>query len=163
MSGMIPFSILDLSPIAEGSNASASFRNTLDLAQHGERWGYQRYWLAEHHGMPGIASAATAVVMAHVAGGTKTIRVGAGGIMLPNHAPLVIAEQFGTLDAARMQRFERTEMLGDHQRRVVRQHDAEPRAAGDRRAVRYARSAASGPHRAYRTARRSPAARGSAT
>src|SRR5471032_322341 len=99
MSGMIPFSILDLSPIAEGSNASASFRNTLDLAQHGERWGYQRYWLAEHHGMPGIASAATAVVMAHVAGGTKTIRVGAGGIMLPNHPPLVIAEQFGTLEA----------------------------------------------------------------
>jgi len=96
---MIPFSILDLSPIAEGSNASASFRNTLDLAQHGERWGYRRYWLAEHHGMPGIASAATAVVMAHVAGGTKTIRVGAGGIMLPNHAPLVIAEQFGTLEA----------------------------------------------------------------
>src|SRR5471032_1603813 len=99
MSGMIPFSILDLSPIAEGSNASASFRNTLDLAQHGERWGYQRYWLAEHHGIPGIASAATAVVMAHVAGGTSTIRVGAGGIMLPNHAPLVIAEQFGTLEA----------------------------------------------------------------
>jgi len=96
---MIPFSILDLSPIAEGSNASASFRHTLDLAQHGERWGYQRYWLAEHHGMPGIASAATAVVMAHVAGGTSTIRVGAGGIMLPNHAPLVIAEQFGTLEA----------------------------------------------------------------
>jgi luciferase family oxidoreductase group 1 len=96
---MIPFSILDLSPIAEGSNASASFRNTLDLAQHGERWGFQRYWLAEHHGMPGIASAATAVVMAHVAGGTSTIRVGAGGIMLPNHSPLVIAEQFGTLEA----------------------------------------------------------------
>ncbi|HWW72292.1 MAG TPA: LLM class flavin-dependent oxidoreductase [Duganella sp.] len=96
---MIPFSILDLAPIAEGSNASASFRNTLDLAQHGERWGYNRYWLAEHHGMPGIASAATAVVIAHVAGGTSTIRVGAGGIMLPNHAPLVIAEQFGTLEA----------------------------------------------------------------
>ena len=96
---MIPFSILDLSPIAEGSNASASLRNTLDLAQHGERWGYRRYWLAEHHGMPGIASAATAVVMAHVAAGTSTIRVGAGGIMLPNHAPLVIAEQFGTLEA----------------------------------------------------------------
>src|SRR5476649_1144128 len=94
---MIPFSILDLSPIAEGSNASASFRNTLDLAQHGERWGYHRYWLAEHHGMPGVASAATAVVIAHVAGGTSTIRVGAGGIMLPNHSPLVIAEQFGTL------------------------------------------------------------------
>ena len=96
---MIPFSILDLSPIAEGSNASASFRNTLDLAQHGERWGFQRYWLAEHHGMPGIASAATAVLLAHVAGGTSTIRVGAGGIMLPNHSPLVIAEQFGTLEA----------------------------------------------------------------
>ncbi|MGV7208854.1 LLM class flavin-dependent oxidoreductase [Oxalobacteraceae bacterium A2-2] len=96
---MIPFSILDLSPIAEGSNASASLRNTLDLAQHGERWGYQRYWVAEHHGMPGIASAATAVVIAHVAGGTSTIRVGAGGIMLPNHSPLVIAEQFGTLEA----------------------------------------------------------------
>ncbi|MET0323542.1 MAG: LLM class flavin-dependent oxidoreductase [Duganella sp.] len=96
---MIPFSILDLSPIAEGSNASASFSNTLDLAQHGERWGYQRYWLAEHHGMPGIASAATAVVMSHVAAGTSTIRVGAGGIMLPNHSPLVIAEQFGTLEA----------------------------------------------------------------
>jgi luciferase family oxidoreductase group 1 len=96
---MIPFSILDLSPIAQGSDASASLRHSLDLAQHGERWGYQRYWLAEHHGMPGIASAATAVVMAHVAGGTKTIRVGAGGIMLPNHAPLVIAEQFGTLEA----------------------------------------------------------------
>ncbi|AXA92048.1 LLM class flavin-dependent oxidoreductase [Massilia sp. YMA4] len=96
---MIPFSILDLSPIAQGSDAGASLRNTLDLARHGERWGYHRYWLAEHHGMPGIASAATAVVIAHVAGGTSTIRVGAGGIMLPNHAPLVIAEQFGTLEA----------------------------------------------------------------
>ena len=96
---MIPFSILDLSPIAEGSTPSASFRNSLNLAQHGERWGYQRYWLAEHHGMPGIASAATAVAMAHVAAGTSTIRVGAGGIMLPNHSPLVIAEQFGTLEA----------------------------------------------------------------
>ena len=96
---MIPFSILDLSPIAEGSTASASFSNTLALARHAERLGYQRYWLAEHHGMPGIASAATSVVMAHVAAGTSTIRVGAGGIMLPNHAPLVIAEQFGTLEA----------------------------------------------------------------
>src|ERR1700712_3609288 len=96
---MIPFSILDLAPIAEGSGPSDSFRNTLDLAQHGERWGYQRYWLAEHHGMPGIASAATAVVISHVAAGTSTIRVGAGGIMLPNHSPLVIAEQFGTLEA----------------------------------------------------------------
>jgi luciferase family oxidoreductase group 1 len=96
---MIPFSVLDLSPITEGSNASQSFRNTLDLAQHAERWGYRRYWLAEHHGMPGIASAATAVLIAHVAGGTQTIRVGAGGIMLPNHSPLVIAEQFATLEA----------------------------------------------------------------
>jgi luciferase family oxidoreductase group 1 len=96
---MIPFSVLDLSPIVEGSDAAQSLRNTLDLAQHAERWGYQRYWLAEHHGMAGIASAATAVVMAHVAGGTSSIRVGAGGIMLPNHSPLVIAEQFGTLES----------------------------------------------------------------
>ena len=96
---MIPFSVLDLSPITEGSDAAQSFRNTLDLAQHAERWGFNRYWLAEHHGMPGIASAATAVLLAHVAGGTKTIRVGAGGIMLPNHSPMVIAEQFGTLQA----------------------------------------------------------------
>ncbi|HWE01775.1 MAG TPA: LLM class flavin-dependent oxidoreductase [Tepidisphaeraceae bacterium] len=96
---MIPFSILDLSPITEGSDAARSFRNTLDLARHGERWGYRRFWLAEHHGMPGIASAATAVLIGHVAGGTTTIRVGAGGIMLPNHSPLVIAEQFGTLES----------------------------------------------------------------
>ncbi|NMM35924.1 MAG: LLM class flavin-dependent oxidoreductase [Glaciimonas sp.] len=96
---MIPYSILDLSPIAEGSDAAQSFRNTLDLAQHGERWGYNRYWLAEHHGMPGIASAATSVLIGHVAAGTSTIRVGAGGIMLPNHSPLVIAEQFGTLES----------------------------------------------------------------
>lgn len=96
---MIPFSILDLSPILEGSDAAQSFRNTLDLARHGERWGYQRFWLAEHHGMPGIASAATAVLIGHVAAGTSTIRVGAGGIMLPNHSPLVIAEQFGTLES----------------------------------------------------------------
>jgi luciferase family oxidoreductase group 1 len=96
---MIPFSILDLSPINEGSNAAQSFRNTLDLAQHGERWGYQRFWLAEHHGIPGIASAATAVLIGHVASGTSHIRVGAGGIMLPNHSPLVIAEQFGTLES----------------------------------------------------------------
>jgi luciferase family oxidoreductase group 1 len=94
---MIPFSVLDLAPIAEGSDAARALCNTLDLAQHAERWGYRRYWLAEHHNMPGIASAATAVVIGHVAGGTATIRVGAGGIMLPNHAPLVIAEQFGTL------------------------------------------------------------------
>jgi luciferase family oxidoreductase group 1 len=96
---MIPFSVLDLSPIVEGGNAAHSFRNTLDLAQHAETLDYQRYWLAEHHNMPGIASAATAVVMSYVAAGTSTIRVGAGGIMLPNHAPLVIAEQFGTLES----------------------------------------------------------------
>ncbi len=96
---MIPFSILDLSPITQGSDAAHSFRHTLDLARHAERWGYRRFWLAEHHGMPGIASAATAVLIGHVAGGTSTIRVGAGGIMLPNHSPLVIAEQFGTLES----------------------------------------------------------------
>ena len=96
---MIPFSILDLSPIAEGSDAATSFQRSLDLAQHGERWGYNRFWLAEHHGMPGIASAATSVLIGHVAAGTSRIRVGAGGIMLPNHSPLVIAEQFGTLEA----------------------------------------------------------------
>ncbi|MBP2299843.1 LLM class flavin-dependent oxidoreductase [Azospirillum picis] len=96
---MIPFSVLDLSPIVQGASAADSFRNTLDLAQHAERWGYKRYWLAEHHNMPGIASAATAVVIAHVAAGTSTIRVGSGGVMLPNHAPLVVAEQFGTLES----------------------------------------------------------------
>ena len=96
---MIPFSILDLAPVTEGSDAAQAFRNTLDLAQLGERLGYRRYWLAEHHNMPGIASAATAVLIGHVAGGTTTIRVGAGGIMLPNHAPLQVAEAFGTLAA----------------------------------------------------------------
>ena len=99
MHTMIPFSVLDLSPITEGGDAAQSFGNSLDLAQHAERWGYRRFWLAEHHGMPGIASAATAVLIGHVAGGTRTIRVGAGGIMLPNHSPLVIAEQFGTLES----------------------------------------------------------------
>lgn len=94
---MIPFSILDLSPIPQGATAADALRNSLDLAQHGETWGYNRFWLAEHHNMPGIASAATSVVIGHIAGGTKTIRVGSGGIMLPNHSPLVIAEQFGTL------------------------------------------------------------------
>jgi luciferase family oxidoreductase group 1 len=94
---MIPFSILDLAPIPQGSTASDALRNSLDLAQHAEKWGYKRFWLAEHHNMPGIASAATSIVIAHIAGGTKTIRVGSGGIMLPNHSPLVIAEQFGTL------------------------------------------------------------------
>jgi luciferase family oxidoreductase group 1 len=96
---MTDLSVLDLSPIVEGGDAAQSLRNTLDLARHAEALGYRRYWLAEHHNMRGIASAATAVVIAHVAGGTSTIRVGAGGIMLPNHAPLVIAEQFGTLSA----------------------------------------------------------------
>jgi luciferase family oxidoreductase group 1 len=95
--GQIPYSVLDLSPIVEGGSASDAFRNTLDLAQHAEGWGYNRYWMAEHHNMSGIASAATSVLIGHVAGGTSTIRVGSGGIMLPNHAPLVIAEQFGTL------------------------------------------------------------------
>ncbi|WP_054311853.1 LLM class flavin-dependent oxidoreductase [Mesorhizobium sp. 1M-11] len=96
---MTDLSVLDLSPVGEGSTPAQSLANTLDLARHAERLGYKRYWLAEHHNMPGIASAATAVVIAHVAAGTRTIRVGAGGIMLPNHAPLVIAEQFGTLAA----------------------------------------------------------------
>ena len=96
---MIPFSVLDLAPIPQGSNAGQSFRNTVDLAQHAERWNYNRYWLAEHHGMPGIASAATSVLIGHVAGKTEKIRVGAGGIMLPNHSPLVIAEQFATLES----------------------------------------------------------------
>jgi len=96
---MIPFSILDLAPVIEGSDARQTFANTLDLARNAERLGYHRYWLAEHHNMPGIASAATAVLIGHVAGGTSTIRVGSGGIMLPNHAPLQVAEQFGTLAA----------------------------------------------------------------
>src|SRR3981189_1425864 len=96
---VIPFSVLDLAPINQGSDAAQAFRNSLDLAQHAERWNYKRFWLAEHHNMPGIASAATAVVIGYIAGGTKTIRVGSGGVMLPNHAPLVIAEQFGTLES----------------------------------------------------------------
>jgi len=96
---MIPYSILDLSPITVGSTAREALRNSLDLARHAERLGYLRYWLAEHHSMPGVASAATAVAIGHVAAGTTRIRVGAGGIMLPNHAPLVIAEQFGTLES----------------------------------------------------------------
>ena len=96
---MIPLSLLDLSPISQGSDAGTSLRNSLDLAQHAERWGFHRYWLAEHHGMAGIASAATAVLIAHIAAGTSTLRLGAGGIMLPNHSPLIIAEQFGTLEA----------------------------------------------------------------
>lgn len=94
---MIPFSVLDLAPVTEGSDTTQAFANTLDLARRAETLGYNRYWLAEHHNMPGIASAATAVLIGHVAGGTSSIRVGAGGIMLPNHAPLQVAEQFGTL------------------------------------------------------------------
>ncbi len=96
---MALLSILDLSPIREGSDAAQSFRNSLSLAQHGESLGYTRYWLAEHHGMPGIASAATSVLLSYVGAGTQTIRIGAGGVMLPNHSPLVIAEQFGTLES----------------------------------------------------------------
>jgi luciferase family oxidoreductase group 1 len=96
---MIPYSVLDLSPIVQGGSVAQALGRSRELAQHAERLGYRRFWLAEHHNMPGIASAATAVVIAHVAAGTKTIRVGSGGIMLPNHSPLVIAEQFGTLDA----------------------------------------------------------------
>jgi luciferase family oxidoreductase group 1 len=94
---VIPHSLLDLSPIVAGSTAADSLRNTLDLARHAEQWGYTRYWLAEHHNMPGIASAATSVVIAAVGAATKTMRIGSGGIMLPNHSPLVVAEQFGTL------------------------------------------------------------------
>ena len=94
----IPLSVLDLAPIVEGGDAAESFRRTVELAQHVEAQGYHRFWLAEHHGMPGIASAATAVLIGHVAGKTSSIRVGAGGIMLPNHSPLIVAEQFGTLE-----------------------------------------------------------------
>jgi luciferase family oxidoreductase group 1 len=96
---MVPLSVLDLSPITEGSDAGQALKNSLDLARHVEALGYQRFWMAEHHNLPGIASAATAVALAHVAAGTGTIRIGAGGIMLPNHAPLLVAEQFGTLAA----------------------------------------------------------------
>ncbi|MFD2701771.1 LLM class flavin-dependent oxidoreductase [Paenibacillus shunpengii] len=95
----IPFSILDLATVTEGSNISSALKNSLELAQHADELGYNRFWLAEHHNMPGIASSATSVVIGHIAGGTKRIRVGSGGIMLPNHAPLVIAEQFGTLES----------------------------------------------------------------
>jgi len=94
---MIDLSVLDLAPILEGGNAADALRNSLSLAQHAESWGYKRYWLAEHHNMDGLACSATAVLIGHIAGGTTTIRVGSGGVMLPNHAPLVVAEQFGTL------------------------------------------------------------------
>src|SRR5437879_5293052 len=96
---MVPLSVLDLSPIVQGGTVAQSFRNSLDLAQHVERLGYNRFWVAEHHGIPSVASAATSVLIAHIGGGTTTIRIGAGGIMLPNHAPLLIAEQFGTLES----------------------------------------------------------------
>src|SRR5665213_2115930 len=96
---MVPLSILDLSPIVEGGDAGQSLRNSLDLAREVEALGYRRYWMAEHHNLPGIASAATAVALAHIAAGTSRITIGAGGIMLPNHAPLMVAEQFGTLAA----------------------------------------------------------------
>ena len=96
---MNQFSLLDLAPICEGGNAADAFRNSRDLAQHAENWDYHRFWLAEHHNLPGIGSAATAVLIGHIAGATNTIRVGAGGIMLPNHPPLVVAEQFGTLES----------------------------------------------------------------
>jgi luciferase family oxidoreductase group 1 len=99
MEPMTPLSVLDLSPIVQGGDAAQSLRNSLDLARHAERLGYRRYWLAEHHNMPGVASAATAVAIGYIASGTSTIRVGAGGVMLPNHAPLMVAEQFGTLAA----------------------------------------------------------------
>lgn len=95
----IPFSVLDLAPVIEGSTPAIAFKNSLDLAQHAEKWGYNRYWFAEHHNMPAVASSATSLVIGHIANGTSTIRVGSGGIMLPNHPPLVIAEQFGTLES----------------------------------------------------------------
>src|SRR5258705_9777051 len=96
---MVPLSVLDLAFVTADATPADALRNSIDLAQHAERWGYRRFWLAEHHNMPGIASAATAVVIGQVGAATKTIRVGAGGIMLPNHAPIQIAEQFGTLES----------------------------------------------------------------
>src|ERR1700731_2757564 len=99
MKSLVPLSLLDLAFVAQGFTPTDALHHSLDLAQHAERWGYRRFWLAEHHNMVGIASAATSVVIGYIAGGTKTIRVGAGGIMLPNHSPLVIAEQFGTLES----------------------------------------------------------------
>lgn len=93
----VPLSVLDLAPVPQGTDPAQAFKSSLELAQHAEKWGYQRYWMAEHHNMTGIASAATSVLLGYIAGGTKTIRVGSGGVMLPNHSPLVIAEQFGTL------------------------------------------------------------------
>ena len=96
---MAALAVLDLAPVSEGKTPADAFKNARDLAQHVERWGYKRYWVAEHHNMVGIASAATSVVIGYIAGSTSTIRVGAGGIMLPNHSPMIIAEQFGTLES----------------------------------------------------------------
>lgn len=106
MANSIPYSILDISPIPQGFTAADALRNSLDVAQHAEKWGYTRYWVAEHHNMTGNASSATAVLVGYIAGGTKHIRVGSGGVMLPNHAPLVIAEQFGTLESLHPGRIE---------------------------------------------------------
>src|SRR5690606_16253426 len=94
----IPLAVLDLAPINEGDETAQAFKNSVDLAQHVEKLGFSRFWLAEHHNMPGIGSSATSVLIGHIAGHTESIRVGSGGVMLPNHAPLVIAEQFGTLE-----------------------------------------------------------------
>jgi luciferase family oxidoreductase group 1 len=125
---VIPLSVLDLAPIVQGGDAAQAFRNSRDLAQHVEAWGYRRFWLAEHHGMPGIASAATAIVIAHVAAGTTSIRVGAGGIMLPNHSPLVVAEQFGTLESLFPGRIDlalgRAPGTDPHTARALRRHHA---------------------------------------
>ena len=150
---MTEFSVLDLAPVCEGSDAKTALGNSLDLAQHCERWGFKRYWIAEHHNIPGIASAATSVVMGYLAGATSTIRIGAGGIMLPNHAPLMIAEQFGTLasiygdridlgvgrapgtDQMTMQALRRslTQEVGDFPRDVVElQHYLKPPGEGQR-------------------------------
>src|SRR5437899_3129541 len=95
----VPISVLDLAPIVSGSGAAEALRNSIDLARHAERWGYRRHWVAEHHNMPGVASSAPAVLIAHLAAATTRLRIGAGGVMLPNHPPLVVAEQFGTLEA----------------------------------------------------------------
>ena len=141
---MIPFSVLDLSPITEGSDAGQALHNSLDLARHVEALGYRRYWMAEHHNLPGIASAATAVALAHVAAGTASIRVGAGGIMLPNHAPLLIAEQFGTLAALHPGRVESCRRSGDDPHddlpyRVLQQHSPVNERDGAREARQHPR------------------------
>ena len=124
---MIPLSVLDLATVTQGSTPAQTFGRTVELAQAAERWGYRRFWLAEHHNMPGIASAATAVLIAHVAAHTHRIRVGAGGIMLPNHAPLQVAEAFGTLESLHPGRID----LGPHVR-----HDDGGAARGRRCGLR---------------------------